>query len=66
MPDPRTYSPSMGMVREMARARLGEACRERLERLRCRLRGLIDGHGRVTPLGRLVLERVARSGGFHG
>lgn len=55
----RTYTPTMGMVRELARASLGHPCVEDLERDRCRRRGLIGVRG-LTASGHDVLNRAAQ------
>jgi hypothetical protein len=51
--------PTLGMVRELALAELGEASApEAFDRQRCARRGLIDWRGRLTSSGAVVLRRA--------
>lgn len=57
MTDAATYRPSMPIIRELARAYLGEPCEEPMARDTARRRGLMH-RDRLTNTGEVVLARV--------
>lgn len=56
----QTYKPSMPIVRELARARLGEPAHEEIARQTCIRRGLVTWRGNLTDRGVEVLSKVGR------
>lgn len=61
------YVPTLGMVRELARAALDAPleAREPEPLDRCRRRGLIDWRGVITPSGEAVLNRAIAKHRIH-
>ena len=60
------YVPTAGMLRELASCLDGEPAREMLEHQACRLRGLVDIRGRLTPAGVEALNAEIRRRRPHG
>lgn len=52
--------PTIGMVRELARAHLGAPSRELVARWTLRARGLVDITGRLTAAGEVALSAAYR------
>lgn len=59
------YTPTMGMVRALARAELGEAAADDFDRDRCMRRGLLTHRG-LTHEGQAVLRRAVQQHEAHG
>lgn len=59
------YKPTMGMIRELARAGLGDPVVETVARWACRQRGLLNCWGQVTTAGHVALARAARQSQAH-
>lgn len=59
------YTPTMGMVRELATAKLGLRSEDEVSRERCIRRGLLTHNG-VTVEGQRVLTRIGRQFEAHG
>lgn len=58
-------SPTMGMVRELARAGLAAPPTESLARWTCQRRGLLDRWGRLTAAGAATLAIALRKSQAH-